>query len=57
MKKQLLFLVLMMLPVVASAITEIDGIYYNLNSGTQTAEVIPIPAMFMLKRRRSQRLH
>ena len=39
MKKQLLFLVLMMLPVVASAITEIDGIYYNLNSGTQTAEV------------------
>ena len=39
MKKQLLFLMLMMLPLVASAITEIDGIYYNLNSGTQTAEV------------------
>lgn len=40
MKKQLLFLVLMMLPMVASATSQIiDGIYYNLDAESQTAEV------------------
>ena len=40
MKKQLLFLMLMMLPVVASATSQIiDGIYYNLDAESQTAEV------------------
>ena len=41
MKKQLLLLVMMLLPMVASAITaEIDGINYNLVSKLKTAEVI-----------------
>ena len=40
MKKHLLFLLLMMLPLAVSATPQIiDGIYYNLNSATQTAEV------------------
>ena len=40
MKKQLLFLVLTMLPLVASAdAVEIDGIYYNLISETNSAVV------------------
>lgn len=39
MKKHLLFLFLMMLPLAVSAATEIDGIFYNLNADTQTAEV------------------
>ena len=40
MKKQLLLLVLLILPLVASADTvEIDGIYYNLNLSGKTAEV------------------
>ena len=39
MKKQLLSLLLMMLPLVASASVEIDGIFYNLNAEDQTAEV------------------
>ena len=44
MKKQLLLLVMMLLPMVASAITaEIDGIYYNLVSKTKQAEVIDNP--------------
>ncbi len=44
MKKQLLSLVLTMLPLVASAdAVEIDGIYYNLVSETNTAEVTSNP--------------
>jgi len=40
MKKQILLLLLMLLPVVASAYNaEINGIYYNLNSSEKTAEV------------------
>lgn len=40
MKKQLLLLVLMMLPLAVSArSTQIDGINYNLNSSNKTAEV------------------
>ncbi len=39
MKKQLLSLVLMMLPLAVSAAIEIDGIFYNLNAENQTAEV------------------
>lgn len=40
MKKQLLFLVLMMLPLAAGARSiKIDGIFYNLNSADKTAEV------------------
>ena len=39
MKKQLLFLLLMMLPLAASAAVEIEGIFYNLNPVAQTAEV------------------
>ena len=41
MKKQLLFFVLMMLPMVASAeFVEIDGIYYDLNTDGKVAEVV-----------------
>ena len=44
MKKQLLLLVLMLLPMVASAdAVEIDGIYYNLDSSAKTAEVTSNP--------------
>jgi hypothetical protein len=39
MKKKCLFIVFMMLALTASASVEIDGIYYNLNSETRTAEV------------------
>jgi hypothetical protein len=40
MKKQLFLLVFMLLPLVASAEkVEIDGIFYNLNTNAQTAEV------------------
>jgi len=40
MKKKLLFIVLMVLPLAAGArSTQIDGINYNLNSSNQTAEV------------------
>jgi hypothetical protein len=40
MKQTLLTLALMLLPMLASAVGfEIDGIYYNLNSGAKTAEV------------------
>ncbi len=40
MKKQLLLILLALLPMVASAdAVEIDGIYYNLTTGTKTAEV------------------
>ena len=40
MKKQLITLIAMLLPIMASAdAVEIDGIYYNLNSKTKTAEV------------------
>ena len=44
MKKQLLLLVMMLLPLVASANeVEIDGIFYNLTSKTRKAEVIKSP--------------
>jgi hypothetical protein len=44
MKKTLLSLLLMLLPVVASAdAVEIGGIYYNLNSADKTAEVTSNP--------------
>ena len=44
MKKQLLLLVMMLLPMAALAdAVEIDGIYYYLNSGTKTAEVTKNP--------------
>ena len=40
MKKQLLLFILLLLPIMASAYdVKIDGIYYNLNSSTKTAEV------------------
>ena len=44
MKQTLLTLALMLLPMLASAVGfEIDGIYYNLNSGAKTAEVTSNP--------------
>ena len=39
MKKQVLFIVLMLMPLMARAQTEINGIYYNLNSTDKVAEV------------------
>ena len=40
MKKQLLILILTLLPLAASAdAVEIDGIYYNLTTGSKVAEV------------------
>ena len=42
MKKQLLLLAMILLPMVASAV-EIDGIYYDLNSKGKTAEVTSSP--------------
>ncbi len=45
MKKQLLLFLLALLPMVASAdAVEIDGIYYNLDDGTETAEVTKKPS-------------
>ncbi len=45
MKKQLLFFLLALLPMVASAAAvEIDGIYYKLTTGTETAEVTAKPS-------------
>ena len=45
MKKQLLLLVMMMLPLVASAdAVEIDGIWYNMVSTSNTAEVAQNPS-------------
>ena len=47
MKKQLLFLVMMMLPLVASAdAVEINGIYYNLITKAQQAEVTSNPNQY-----------
>ncbi len=44
MKKQILLLVMMLLPLVASAnVVEIDGIYYNIVTKVQQAEVISNP--------------
>lgn len=43
MKKQVLFFLLMLMPMMASAQTEINGIYYNLNSTDKVAEVISVP--------------
>jgi len=40
MKKSLLLLSLILLPLAVSAVNLIDGIYYNLNSDTKTAEVV-----------------
>jgi len=39
MKKELLVLVFMMLPLAMNAAELINGIYYNLNTEAQTAEV------------------
>ena len=47
MKKQLLFLVMMMLPLVANADpVEINGIYYNLVSKLKQAEVTKHPSHY-----------
>ena len=45
MKKQLLLLVMMLLPMVASAgdVVEVDGIYYNLIEKSKEAEVTKNP--------------
>lgn len=44
MKRQLLFLALMLMPLFALAdAVEIDGIYYNLNETDKTAEVTSNP--------------
>lgn len=37
--KKLLFMLLMMLPLVAFSAVEIDGLYYDLDSRTETAKV------------------
>ena len=48
MKKQLLLLVMMALPMVAMAdAVEIDGIYYNLNTDEKVAEVTSNPNKYM----------
>jgi len=46
MKKQVLLLLMFLIPLVASAQVEIDGIYYNLNSSNQTAEVTSNPNQY-----------
>ena len=46
MKRQLISLVLMLLPMVASAAVEIDSIYYKLNSQSKVAEVTNKPGWF-----------
>jgi len=43
MKKQLLFILMMLLPMVASAQTEIDGVNYYLDSWNKTASVTSNP--------------
>ena len=43
MKKQVLFIVFMLMPLMARAQTEINGIYYNLNSTDKVAEVTHPP--------------
>ena len=45
MKKQILFLVMMLLPMVASTqnFARIDGVYYKLNTVDKTAEVVTSP--------------
>lgn len=44
MKKQVLLFVLMLMPLIASAATKINGIYYNLNSTNKVAEVTSVPS-------------
>ena len=44
MKKQALFIVLMLMPLMASAQTKINGIYYWLNSTNKVAEVTIVPS-------------
>ena len=44
MKKQILLFVLMLLSVLVCAQTEINGIYYNLNSTNKVAEVTKVPS-------------
>lgn len=44
MKKQVLLFVLMLMPLMASAQTNIDGIWYNLNSTDKVAEVTHDPS-------------
>ena len=47
MKKHLLLAILMLLPLVASAdAVEIDGLYYNLNAESKTAEVTSNPKKY-----------
>ena len=46
MKKQVLILIMFLIQLVASAQVEIDGIYYNLNSSNQTAEVTSNPNQY-----------
>ena len=49
MKKQVLLLIMMVLPMVASAYdARIDGIYYKFNSGEKTASVTYISPVFSL---------
>ena len=44
MKKQVLFIIMMLMPLMASASTNINGIYYNLNSTNKVAEVTSVPS-------------
>ncbi len=45
MRKQLLFVLLALVPMIASADpVEIDGIYYDSDAGTNTAEVTMKPS-------------
>ena len=47
MKKQILFIVMMLVPLVASAdAIEVDGIYYNLMTEGKTAEVTQNPSLY-----------
>ena len=44
MKKQVLFIIMMLMPLMASASTNINGVYYNLNSTNKVAEVTYVPS-------------
>ena len=46
MKKLLLFLVMLLLPMIASAAVKIGGIYYNLETEAKTAEVTTNPNQY-----------
>ena len=47
MKKLLFLLMAVLLPMMASAAVEIDGIYYNLNTSSKTAEVTENPNKYI----------